>query len=144
MARPGCVLAIDHGTKRTGFALADGLRVTIEPLDVYRGAGEGKGLLDHVAELLADRDADVLLVGQPLNMDGSAGPRAADVDAFCERLAARFPRLALVRRDERLTTKEAQARLVESGHTGAGRKSRLDSWSALVLLEDWIRAGEPR
>ena len=46
--------------------------------------------------------------------------------------------------DERLTTKEAESRLVEAGHTGARRKAAKDAWSAAVLLEDWVRSGEPR
>ena len=46
-------------------------------------------------------------------------------------------------KDRNLTTKEAESRLIEAGHTGEDRKSRKDSWSALILLEDWMRAGEP-
>ena len=139
---PGSVLAIDHGTKRTGFAVADGLRITVTPLEVYHGPGDGEGLLDHLAGLAEDRDLETILVGEPLNMDGSSGPRAADVANFVARLRERLPSVKVAIVDERLTTKEADARLTEAGHYGKDRKARRDSWSAAILLEDWIRAGE--
>ena len=140
MAAPGAVLAIDHGTRRTGFALADALRITSEPLTTFHGAGDGDELLDFIANLLADRQVSVIVVGQPLNMDGTVGPRAKDVAQFCDRLSARFPSPELALVDERLSTKEAEARLVEAGHTGQDRTDRRDSWSAMILLEDWLRA----
>jgi putative Holliday junction resolvase len=127
MAAPGAVLAIDHGTRRTGFALADALRITSEPLTTFHGAGDGDELLDFIANLLADRQVSVIVVGQPLNMDGTAGPRAKDVAQFCERLSERFPNPELALVDERLSTKEADSRLVEAGHTGQDRKDRRDS-----------------
>ncbi len=139
MQLPGAVLAIDHGTKRTGFALADALAITVEPLSTYHGAGDGEGLLDAIHELLREREIAQILVGQPLNMDGSQGARAKDVQTFCERLGQRFPTLRIELADERLSTKEAEARLVQAGFTGPARKERKDSWSALVLLEDWLR-----
>lgn len=140
---PGSVIAIDHGTARTGFAVVDALRLAIEPLDVFHGKGDGEPLIEHVARLVADRTVAALLVGLPLHADGSEGGRAKDVRAFTTRLAARLPGVCIRYWDEHLTTKEAESRLVEAGHTGANRKARKDSWSALVLLEDWMRAGEP-
>jgi len=139
MTTRGAVLAIDHGTKRTGFALADALRITTEPLATFHGAGDGEELLDFIGTLLADREVTVLVVGLPLNADGSSGPRVEDVQRFCARLARRFPEPQVALVDERLSTKEAEARLVEAGHTGQARKDRRDSWSALILLEDWLR-----
>ena len=51
--------------------------------------------------------------------------------------------MAVTRQDERLSTKEAEALLRDAGHFGEERKARRDSWSALVILRDWIAAGEP-
>jgi putative Holliday junction resolvase len=134
-------LAIDHGTKRTGFAVVDALRIAITPLETVTATGDA--LLKHVAKLLDERDLAHFVVGYPLNMDGTPGPRAKEVDTFIAALEARFPRVKVVRQDERLTTKEAESRLVEAGHKGDARKARKDSWSAAILLEDWLRAGEP-
>ena len=137
------VLAIDVGTQRSGFAVADGLRLTAQPLDGVAAGEDAPELLDHVARLLDERDVDTLLVGLPRNMDGGEGARAAAVRRFAARLAARFPDLRLVLWDERLTTKAAEELLREAGFSGRAAKPRRDSWSALVLLRDWMESGEP-
>ena len=134
-------LAIDHGSKRTGFAAVDALRVAPAPLETVTG-GDAEAL-NAMERLLGERDVTHVIVGYPLNMDGSRGGRAAEVDRFVERMRERFPELTVRLQDERLSTKEAEERLADAGYFGADRKARRDSWSALVLLEDWIREGEP-
>ena len=138
MVRPGGVLALDCGEKKCGFASTDALRIARAALGTLRHEGREDVLLAHVQRLLDERDVGTLLVGLPLNMDGSSGPRAAAVTAFAERLRARFPGLEVITWDERLTTKEAEARLREHGRRGRAVKAERDSWSALVLLEDWL------
>jgi putative Holliday junction resolvase len=140
----GAVLAIDVGTRKTGFAVADALRIVAQPLDGVRAGEDDPALLDHVARLLDERDVDTFLVGLPRNMDGTEGPRADAVHAFAARLGTRFPRVAVVTWDERLTTKAAEELLREAGYGGRAAKDRKDSWSALVLLRDWLESGEPR
>lgn len=132
-------LGIDHGTRKTGFAVTDALRLSVQPLGTFEGSGEA--LLDHLATLLEDRDVEAFVVGQPLNMDGTSGPREAEVQAFCDALTGRFPTVGVHLVDERLTTKEAESRLTAAGYRGRERKQRKDSWSAAILLEDWIRNG---
>ena len=139
----GGALAIDHGTKRTGFAIADPLRIALQALEAFHGPGASAELLDHVGRLLEERTVTTFVVGFPYDVDGGEGGRARDVGAFTERLHARFPAVAIVRYDERLTTKAAEDLLREAGHHGKARKERRDSWSALVLLRDWIESGEP-
>jgi len=140
----GAVLAIDVGTKKTGFAVADALRIIAQPLDGVRAGEDDPELLEHIAELLDERDVATFLVGLPRNMDGTEGGRAEAVRAFAARLALRFPRVAIVTWDERLTTKAAEELLREAGYGGRAAKERKDSWSALVLLRDWMESGEPR
>jgi putative Holliday junction resolvase len=142
--KTGGVLAIDHGTKRTGFAVTDALRLAVFALDPFRGDGASTDLVEHVAGVCAERTIGVFLVGFPYDAKGQEGGRALDVRAFTERLRARFPAIEIVLYDERLTTKAAEDLLRESGLHGAERKARRDSWSALVLLRDWIDSGEPR
>jgi putative Holliday junction resolvase len=142
--RPGGILAIDHGTKRTGFAVADALRISAEALETWDSSIARTSLIDHVAALLAERTVATIVVGLPLNMDGTEGPRASEVRAFIASLAARFPSVELVTVDERLSTKAAEDLLREAGHHGTARKKRRDAWSALVILREWIDSGEPR
>ena len=144
MAKPGGVLAIDHGTKRAGFAVVDALRLVPVPLAAWRGPGGESALFDRIAELLEERDVDTLLVGLPLNMDGGEGGRAQEVRTFAAKLAARFPGMDVVFHDERLSTKSAEELLRETDLSPEERRTRRDSISALVILRDWLAAGEPR
>ena len=136
----GAILAIDHGTKRTGFAIADALRISSCALETWRGPGGGPELLEHIDTLLLDREVSTFVVGLPLNMDGSEGPRADETRAFMKKLAARHPGIEVVAQDERLSTKEAEELLRDAGHRGREARQMRDSWSALVILRDWLRA----
>jgi putative Holliday junction resolvase len=138
----GGVLSIDHGTKRTGFAVVDPLRIASRPLETVTATGEA--LYAHMRKLCDERSIAIFLVGLPLDAQGKDGGRAAEVRAFAEGLRTRFPAVEVVFHDERLTSKEADVRLVEAGHTGRDRKERRDAWAALVLLQDWLESGEPR
>jgi putative holliday junction resolvase len=143
----GVIIAIDYGTKKTGFAVADGMRILTEPLAVFHGAGDGEDLLHHIAKLCDERDVERFVIGMPFNMDGTEGPRAAETRAFGDSLRAhlekRFGRIPIRFQDERLSTKEADSLLVEAGYIGDERKKRRDSWSALVFLREWLQCGEP-
>ena len=142
------ILAIDLGDKQSGFASADALRISSQPLDPVRAPlgrdGEASELFRHIARLLEERDVSILLLGLPVSMDGRPGPRAALTERFAARLRERFPDCEVVCYDERLTTKEAEHRLREAGLRGRAAWDRKDSWSAWVLLQDWIDSGEPR
>ncbi len=141
--RRGGTLAIDHGTKRTGLAYADGLGISLNALAPFQGPGDSPELLNAIARVLDERDVGLVLIGLPRNMDGSEGPRAAEVRAFAARLAARFPRLTWQLVDERLSTKEAEEILRESGLRGERARALRDSTSAVVLLRDHLRGPEP-
>ncbi len=134
-------IGIDHGMRRTGFAAADATRIIVTPLETISGGDDD--VLDEITRMREERDVAHLVVGHPLHMDGRSGARVQEVDAFIDKARERFPDLVIVRQDERLTTREAEERLRQAGYHGAKRKARKDSWSAMVLLEDWIRAGEP-
>lgn len=136
------MLAIDHGTRKFGFAVADALRIATQPLPSLRG--DERAALARLDALLAERDVDTLLVGLPLNMDGSVGPRAEAARAFARVLAQRFPTLAIVAFDERLTSKAADELARELALSRDQRREWKDSLAALALLRDWLAAGEPR
>ena len=140
----GGVLAIDLGAKKSGFAVADPQRIVSQPLDVVHAPEHSAELVDAIAALLAERDVTTLLVGLPVHLDGSDSGRARASRTFAARLGERFPEVEVIAYDERLTTKEAEALLREAGFTGREARKRRDSWSALVLLRDWIESGEPR
>ena len=136
----GGFLAIDYGDRKCGFAAADALGIALTPLDALRHEGSDAALFAHVERLLAEREVATLVVGLPLHADGGRGARAEVVQAFVERLRARFPELAIEVWDEHLSTKEAESRLREHGRRGRAIRAERDSWAALVLLEDWLRS----
>jgi len=142
---PG-VLAIDHGERKTGIAYTDGARILTSALETLPHGGLEEELFEAIDGLVEERDVATFLVGLPLApraRDGDPGERARSVQAFARKLDLRYPHCTVVLHDEHLTTKEAEARLSEAGYRGRERKARKDSWSALVLLEDWLAAGEP-
>lgn len=139
--RKGVVIAIDHGAKNTGFAVTDALRITFSPLAGFRG--DRAGLIAHVSRLVADRDVEAFVIGLPLHMHGGESPRARDVRAFAAELAARFPEIRIAFQDERLTTKAAEELLRAEGASLERKRALGDSLSALVILRDWVTAGEP-
>jgi len=134
----GGVLALDPGTQKCGFAATDALHIAREPLGVLRHEGDEARLFAHLEALLAERSVATLVVGLPLNVDGSRGPRALAVEGLIERLRARFPALLVEPWDEHLTSKEAESRLRALGARVAELRAERDAWSALVLLEDWL------
>lgn len=139
-ARRGTLIAIDLGTKKSGFAVTDALRISRETLPAFHGVGEA--LLAHVERLVAERDVEAFVVGVPANMDSSEGERAKACRAFAAELARRFPRIAVRTQDERLSTKEAEQRLRDSGVRGDKARALRDSTAALVILGDWLREHE--
>ena len=143
MSSQSAVLAVDHGTKKTGFASTDALRTAEWPLECWHGPGDSEELIEHIATLVAERSAGTVLVGLPLNMDTTEGKRAKEVRGFVERVRAHLEGVEVLPWDERLTTRSAEDLLHEAGFHGDKLKARRDSWSALVLLRDWLETGEP-
>ena len=135
------VLAIDYGAKGIGVAITDELQWTIRPLPTIRRRGRS-GPVDLVAViqgLVAEYEVGTVVLGWPLRMDGGRGEAAHRVERLAERLrAALFLPVVLV--DERLTSREADARLRDSGATRDERCRHSDALAAVVILEDYLAA----
>ena len=101
-------LAIDHGQKRTGLALCDRDETVVSPLAVLEGAG--RALIGKIQDVAAEYNPQAIVIGLPYNMDGTEGPRAAEVRRFAEALTAAIP-LPLEFFDERLSSFEAEKKI---------------------------------
>lgn len=137
-------LAIDLGDKRTGLALGDavtGLASPIGVLEVAVAERTGEALLDAIARAIDEQigggSAAELVVGLPMNMNGTEGPRAKLVRAFAARIAARTGR-AIHFQDERLTTSEADWTMARSGLTRGQKKAKRDALAAAAILRDFL------
>jgi len=143
--------AIDLGDKRTGIAVGDdetGIAAPVETLEVPVDRNDGEALLEAIARSIdahTGRDGVELVVGLPLNMDGSEGARAKATRAFAFRLEART---GLVMRlvDERLTSAAADEAFAQRARSGARlthgqRKARRDAQAAAALLAAFFESG---
>jgi putative Holliday junction resolvase len=133
---PGRLLALDLGERRVGVALSDELRITVRPLPFLHRTN-WKQLLGAVADLLQRFDAKALVIGLPLNLDGTEGKAASEA----RRLARNFElslKVPVYLQDERLTTREAEEYLRAAGHSGYTLQQLVDSESAALILRDFI------
>lgn len=136
-------LAIDLGDKRTGLALGDDLLRLAAPaglIEVPIDRGGGEDLLRAINDAVADQVGTgpcELIVGLPLNMDGTEGPRAVLSRAFAARIASRTGRVVhLV--DERRTSLLADERMARSGLTHKQKKRRRDAIAAANILQIFL------
>ncbi|MCL4222349.1 MAG: Holliday junction resolvase RuvX [Phycisphaerales bacterium] len=138
-------LAIDLGDKRTGVALGDaitGIASPVETLEIPIDRRTGDDLLAAllkviVRELGPPGSGGEIVVGLPLNMDGSEGPRAKIVQSFAQRLAAASAR-AVHLHDERLSSIDADKRMARTGLTHGQKKKRRDALAAAAILRSFL------
>ena len=131
--RPG-LLALDVSKRAIGVAGADAGWRLATPLTTIRRARWAHDL-EHLNGIIRERAAGALVLGWPLNMDGSEGPRCQAVRAFAENLDAALG-LPILLRDERLTTFAAEEAAERSGLRGKKRAEMLDALAAAAVLQD--------
>lgn len=133
----GALLGLDLGTQTIGTAFCDaGWRFASPGKTIRRGKfGADKALLE---ELIRERSIRGIVIGLPLNMDGSEGPRAQSSRAYARNLAVLG--LPILLWDERWSTSGAERGLIEQDMSRAKRKDRIDSAAAAVILQGAIDA----
>lgn len=137
------VLAIDPGQRRIGLAITSEAGLGALPLFTLHRASE-RADLKAIARFLRQHRVQQVVVGLPLNMDGSRGPQAEKAERFAALLREAHPEIPVHLLDERLTTHEAHARLDEFERRLAGRSSRvtreefIDQVAAAILLESFL------
>ncbi|MCA6954399.1 Holliday junction resolvase RuvX [Pectobacterium polaris] len=132
------ILAFDFGTKSIGVAIGQEITGTARALTSFK-AQEGIPDWQKVEKLLSEWQPDLVVVGLPLNMDGTEQPLTARARKFANRLHGRFG-IAIELHDERLSTVEARADLFERGGFKALDKGSVDAASAVIILESWFEA----
>lgn len=130
-------LGLDLGTKRIGVAVADGAGTLATPYDTVLRSGDRARDHRRIAELAREVEADQLVVGLPLSLDGSVGPAAKaalkEVD-----LLARATGLPVDTWDERLTTVTAHHDLQAAGLDSKQRRDVVDKVAAAIMLQAWL------
>jgi len=135
-------LGIDYGTRRIGLAFGDELGVAV-PLPALTGADPARRWTA-LADVVGKRRITDIVVGHPVNMDGTAGAKAREVEAFAERLRKEFG-LPVHLTDERLTSYEAEETLPPERKRALRASGLVDSRAATILLRDYLaeRLPEP-
>jgi len=135
-------LGLDLGTKRVGVAVCDADGTVATPVDtVVRGRSRAA---DHrrIADLVAEWEAETVVVGVPYSLDGRVGPAAREAMAELAELGDTLT-VPVVPYDERLTTVTAERSLMDQGMAGPARRQIVDSVAAAVILQAWLDAGCP-
>ncbi|WP_299597553.1 Holliday junction resolvase RuvX [uncultured Microbulbifer sp.] len=130
-------LAFDFGTRSIGLAYGQSLTGSARELEPLP-AKDGKPDWDRVQRIVKEWQPQVLLVGLPLNMDGSESEFGARARKFGQRLHGRLG-LPVEYADERLSTRAAKDEARERGHRGDYANQPVDSIAARIFLEDWLR-----
>ena len=131
------IAALDLGRRRIGIALCDDDGAAVLPLDALERRG-GQADLAATMRRLGNLGVTKIIVGLPLNMDGSVGPAARAAEDFAVRLSE-FCGLTVETCDERLSSMEAEERLRELPGRRGRAKTKVDALAAAIILERWLR-----
>lgn len=131
-----CILAFDYGLKSIGVAVGQRLTGTASTLKALK-AVDGTPDWNQIEALLKEWQPELVVVGLPLNMDGTEQPFTTRVHKFINRLHGRFG-VKVVAQDERLTTVESRAELFSQGGFKKLSKDAVDCFSAKLILESWF------
>lgn len=133
---PKIVLGFDYGLRQIGVAVGQGITRQARELCVLK-AKDGIPQWQQIAQLLKEWQPDVILVGLPLNMDGTASDMSNRAEKFARRLYGRF-QLPVYTHDERLTSFEAKGHYAKQGHNGDYHKAPVDALAAALMVESWL------
>lgn len=136
-------LALDVGSKRIGVAVSDALGLTAQPLTTVQRSSD-EDALAAIDKIVSSSEIDKIVVGLPLNLDGTDSQQTEAVRQFCEKLRRRFRRRAtLITWDERLSTAAAERSLLEADLSRQKRRRVIDKMSAVYILQGYLAAQSP-
>ena len=138
------VLGVDLGASRIGIAVSDRTGTIASPLTVLQRSGSKARDHQAIARLVADEEAEAVVVGLPINMNGTMGPAAKAAIAEAEALAT-VVGVPVHTVDERRSTVTADQAMIQAGMRAPARRKVVDKVAAAVLLQHWLdgRAGRP-
>ena len=130
------IMGLDLGSKTIGVALSDELTITAQVLTSIHRTTLAKDL-EAILRLVEDHQVEELVIGLPINMDGSRGGAVDKVETFIEHLSARLT-IKIIPWDERLSTVAAERILLEGDLSRAKRRKVIDRLSAAIILQGYL------
>ena len=133
-------LGIDYGDSRVGIAITDPLNITVQGLETIHHNGNDKIVLRRLDEILSNYEIDTLVIGMPINMDGTLGERVEITNKFINKLKCKYNKIKIETVDERLTTVEA-TRIMNllNINKREERKKIVDTIAAECILETYVK-----
>ena len=132
------VLGIDYGDSRVGIAITDGLGITAQGLMTISHKGNDKILLAKLDEILSEYEVSTIVVGMPINMDGTKTYRAEITEKFMHKLKCKYNKIKIESIDERLTTVQAHKTMNDLNIKNKEKRGLVDTISAVYILETYI------
>lgn len=131
-------IGIDYGDARVGLAITDALNITVQGLETIHHNGNDKIVLARLDEIFAEYDVDTIVVGMPLNMDGSSTFRVEATNKFIHKLKCKYNKMKIETVDERLTTVQAHKTMNDLNINSKKKKNIVDTISAVYILETYV------
>ena len=132
------ILGIDYGDVRTGLAITDALNITVQGLKTIISDGNDKIILKELDLVLSQYEIDTIVVGMPLNMDGTKSERAVKTEQFIHKLKCKYNKIKIETIDERLTTVAAHKTMNLLDVNKNKKRSIVDTLSAVYILETYV------
>ena len=132
------ILGIDYGDVRTGLAITDALNITVQGLKTIVSEGNDKVILKELDSILSEYEIDTIVVGMPLNMDGTKSERAIKTEEFIHKLKCKYNKIKIEYIDERLTTVAAHKTMNLLDVNKNKKRSIVDTISAVYILETYV------
>lgn len=132
------MLGIDYGEARVGIAITDALNITVQGLETIQRKASDKVVLRRLDEILQEYEVDTMVVGMPLNMNGTMSERAKITEAFIHKLRCKYNKMKIETIDERLTTVEAHKTMNFLDINKNKKKNIVDTISAEYILETYL------
>ena len=132
-------LGIDYGDARVGISITDPLGITAQGLETIHYNGNDKIVLKRLEEIVNQYNVDTIVIGIPLNMNGSKAERVEVTEKFINKLKCKFGKIPIERIDERLTTVEAHKTMNFLNVNKFKKRNIVDTISAVYILETYLR-----
>ena len=132
------ILGIDYGDARVGIAITDELNITVQGLETIQRNGSDRIVLRRLDEILEKYEVDTIVVGMPLNMNGTVSERAKITQEFIHKLKCKYNKLKIDWIDERLTTVEAHKTINFLDINKNKKRNIVDTISAVYILETYL------
>lgn len=131
-------LGIDYGDARVGIAVSDALGITAQGLETISHNGNDKILLARLDNIINEYQISTIVVGMPLNMNGTKTERVEKTEKFIHKLKCKYNKIKIETVDERLTTVQAHRTMNELGVKAKNKKNIVDTISAVYILETYM------